>query len=194
MQECPPGYFSGGALPECAPCPAGSFGQWRGATGEDMCERCPPGTFGALDAQTSLDACARCPGGFYCEGEGVTEPRECPPGLTSFGGARSAEECAPPPPAPPPPAPPHPPPAPPPPPSPPNLIAEPPALTLDLQPLPGGPALLAPGPGALRLTATLETAFCEAVAWSVGNYSGEVLRPADIEVRAVSQVLSSSPG
>ena len=194
MQECPPGYFSGGALPECAPCPAGSFGQWRGATGEDMCERCPPGTFGALDAQTSLDACARCPGGFYCEGEGVTEPRECPPGLTSYGGARSAEECAPPPPAPPPPAPPHPPPAPPPPPSPPNLIAEPPALTLDLQPLPGGPALLAPGPGALRLTATLETAFCEAVAWSVGNYSGEVLRPADIEVRAVSRVLSSSPG
>ena len=194
MQECPAGTFSAGGLFECAACPAGTFGPMPGATGEGLCDKCPPGTFGSQDTQTSeAEACSRCPRGFYCQGEGVTEPRECPPGLTSNSGARSPEECAPPPPAPPPPAPPPPPPAPPPPPSPPTLIATPPALTLALEPLPGGPAIASTGPGPLQLVPALEQAFREAVAWSVGNYTGVAVRAGDVNVRGVSRPGTSSP-
>ena len=66
VADCPGGYY----------CPRG--------TGDQYTFPCPIGFYRNGSAKESFQDCAECTAGFYCDTEGLAEPKDCPRGIASI--------------------------------------------------------------------------------------------------------------
>ena len=84
--KCLYGKYNPGNIPECEPCPAGTYAD---AMGMSECKACPGGTY-AYASSEGTAACSKCPAGALFSHEHASECIACDAGFYS---AYGSSEC-----------------------------------------------------------------------------------------------------